>query len=46
MAAVQDHEKRMTAGLTEDQRQALIAALRQIEENGKAENDSGKVSRA
>ena len=46
MAAVQDHEKRMTAGLTEDQRQALIAALRQIEENGKADDDSGKVSRA
>lgn len=46
LAAVDDHERRMTAGLSEEERQALIRALARIEENGRRPQDgTAKLSR-
>lgn len=36
LSAMQAHEDRMTQGLTDEERQALISMLRRIEANGKA----------
>lgn len=45
LAAVQAHEARMTAGLTEGERAQLIRALRRIEDNGGMDHGSGTLSR-
>lgn len=39
LAAVDAHERRMTAGLTEEERQALIRALARVERNGRRDQD-------
>ena len=44
LKAVQEHEARMTAGLSPEHRQALIAALCLIERNGRSVDDEGQVS--
>lgn len=45
-AAVSRHEEKMTKGLTEEERQALISALRRIEANGRNDRDRQSLSRA
>ncbi len=44
LKAVKDHEARMTAGLSLEEREALIAALFAIERNGRSVDDAGQVS--
>ena len=44
VAAVADHDARMARGLDDTQRAALMAALRQIESNGRSGDEPVQVS--
>lgn len=46
LAAVRAHDTRMTAGLTQQERAQLAAALQIVESNGKGGQDADQVSRA
>lgn len=46
LEAVKQHEKKMTEGLTERERLALLKALCLIEENGRNEANAGEISRS